>query len=243
VRSILRLRSSAPPCSFHRVAGLLGTLVTLMSDSERLDALRRDYRHAELDMPSCPDHPFDLFRGWIQEARSAEVLEPNAMTLCTVDASGAPAGRVVLLKAVTPAGFIFYTNYRSGKGQHLEATPRAALVFWWDVLERQVRIEGDVVQVPPEVSDAYFASRPRASRIGAWASPQSEPVADRSDLDRRTDDAERSFPNDIPRPPHWGGYEVRPHRMEFWQGRTGRMHDRIEYARRSDAWVRRRLAP
>ena len=211
--------------------------------------LRESYERGALDAADLPDAPLPLFDRWIAEAQAAGVPEPNAMTLATVGPDGSPSARVVLLKAVDERGFAFYTNYESRKGRELDARPRAALVFWWAALERQVRVEGAVERVADDEVEAYYASRPLGSRLGAWASPQSEPVADRSELDRRLADAGAQHGDAPPRPPFWGGYRVVPEAVEFWQGRPSRLHDRHVYRRApADApggagWRTERLAP
>jgi pyridoxamine 5'-phosphate oxidase len=167
------------------------------------------------------------------------------MTLATATTDGRPSARVVLLKGVDADGFVFFTNYTSHKGYQIDANPWAALVFWWDVLERQVRVEGTVLRVGPEASDAYFQSRPRGSRLGAWASPQSQPITDRDVLERNLADMEARFAEqEVPRPPHWGGFCLEPVAIEFWQGRPSRLHDRLRYTRAENApWHIERLAP
>jgi pyridoxamine 5'-phosphate oxidase len=172
------------------------------------------------------------------------MIEPTAMTLATVDASGRPSARIVLLKGVDEQGFRFYTNYRSRKGEALAARPQAALVFWWETLERQVRVEGRVEMLDEATSDAYFARRSRASRIGAHASPQSRVIADRGELERRVADVEARFADrEVERPEHWGGYRLQPRLIEFWQARRSRLHDRLRYTRHDDGWQIDRLAP
>lgn len=209
-----------------------------------LAALRRDYTRADLTEQEADADPLRFFGRWFEEALKAGVREPNAMTLATVGDDGQPAARIVLLKGADERGFVFYTNYESRKGQELAARPRAALVFWWQELERQVRIEGAVEKVTGEESDAYFASRPRPSRLGAWASDQSRPLPDRETLEQRLADVSERYPEGaVPRPTHWGGYRVVPTLVEFWQGRASRLHDRIEYARTPEGWTTRRLAP
>jgi len=206
--------------------------------------LRSDYRHAALDEHDVDRDPFRQFARWFEAAMAAKVPEPNAMTLATVDAEGRPAARIVLLKEVDSRGFTFYTNYESRKGRELAARPQAALLFFWPDLERQVRIEGAVEKVDPATADTYFRVRPKLSRIGAWASPQSEPLADRAALEARFAEAGQRFPDeDVPRPPHWGGYRLLPEAFEFWQGRTSRLHDRIVYTREHGHWRIGRLAP
>ena len=209
-----------------------------------LAQIRRDYARADLSESAAAADPFEQFRRWFDEALRAELDDPNAMTLATVGADGQPAARIVLLKEVDGRGFVFFTNYESRKGRDLAAHPRAALVFWWAPLERQVRVEGAVERVDAALSDRYFASRPRESRLGAWASDQSRPIANRAVLEERMEALEARYPgDDVPRPPHWGGYRVVPTRIEFWQGRQSRLHDRLQYTPSDGGWRRERLAP
>ncbi|MCX6391278.1 MAG: pyridoxamine 5'-phosphate oxidase [Actinobacteria bacterium] len=208
--------------------------------------MRVAYRNGELAETAAGQNPIELFMAWIGTARgSGAILEPNAMTLATVDERGRPAARMVLLKEVEDDGsFVFYTNRAGRKGRELAANPFASLVFWWEPLERQVRIEGTVTETSDEDTAAYFATRPRQSRIGAWASNQSEAVADRAALEQRFAEADAKYPGeDVPVPPWWGGYRIAPEAMEFWQGRMGRMHDRLRYERDGVRWDRVRLQP
>jgi pyridoxamine 5'-phosphate oxidase len=205
--------------------------------------LRTDYARAALDEEHSETDAFRQFARWWDEAVSAEVREANAMTLATAQADGRPAARTVLLKGYDDRGFVFFTNYRSRKGRELEANPRACLLFFWPELERQVRIDGDVARADDRESDEYFRSRPLTSRIGAWASPQSEVITSKAWLLARA--AEMGLRHGIAptRPPHWGGYRVTPEAVEFWQGRPSRLHDRLLYTRVPDGWQRVRLAP
>jgi len=209
-----------------------------------LGSLRRDYRRAELLEDDVDADPIAQFQRWFDEAMAAGVAEPNAMTLATASPSGEPSARIVLLKGLGPDGFVFFTSYDSAKGREMAANPRAALVFFWKELERQVRIEGDVSQVSAEESDTYFHSRPRGSQLGAIASRQSASIPSRATLDQRLAEAEGRYADrEIPRPDTWGGYRVAPRRIEFWQGRPNRLHDRILFRREGGAWVRERLSP
>jgi pyridoxamine 5'-phosphate oxidase len=209
-----------------------------------LEGERRDYEGGDLDPAHVAPDPVAQFRAWFGEAREAGIFEPEAMTVSTVDADGRPASRYVLLRGLDERGFAFYTNYQSAKGQHLTERPRAALTFGWLPMHRSVRIEGGVERLPAHESDAYFASRPRAAQISAWASPQSTVIAGREALDRAVLEVEARFTGrEVPRPPHWGGLVVAPERIEFWQGRSGRLHDRLRYERDGDGWRIERLAP
>jgi pyridoxamine 5'-phosphate oxidase len=203
-----------------------------------------DYGGAPLDPAACDPDPFVEVRRWMQQAVGAELGTPNAMTLATVDERGRPAARVVLLKEIDDRGFTFFTNYQSRKGDDLVAHPYAALVLFWEPLHRQIRIEGEVERLTPEESDAYFASRPRGSQLGAIASPQSKPIATRAVLEELVAAAASELADrDPPRPAHWGGYRVVPDLIELWQGQSSRLHDRVRYRKTAAGWVRDRLAP
>lgn len=210
-----------------------------------LPDLRQTYERGRLDRDALPASPLDLFTAWFADAQAAGVVEPNAMTLATATPDGRPSARIVLLKGADARGFAFYTNHDSRKGRELDAHPFAALVFWWGPLERQVRVEGRVERVEAPEADAYYASRPRGSRLGAWASPQSDEIPDRAILDRRLADATARFADDdVERPAFWGGYRVVPAAVEFWQGRPSRLHDRFLYRRdAAGGWAPVRLAP
>ena len=215
----------------------------------KIDDLRTEYMRATLDESSVEPDPIRQFERWFNEAVSAKMPEPNAMTLATVDTDGRPSARIVLLKGVDERGFTFFTNYASRKGLELAVRPRAALLFYWPELERQIRIEGTVSQVAASESAEYFAGRPRPSQLGAWASPQSEPIGGRAELEARFAqfaDRYRDASVPVPRPAHWGGYRVAPELLEFWQGRASRLHDRIRFRRTEahpTAWIIDRLAP
>ena len=212
--------------------------------SKDLWRLGAQYEGEPLDPVDCDPDPLVEFRRWFQAAAEAQIPTVNAMTLATVDERGRPAARIVLLKEVDDRGFVFFTNYESRKGKDLAVHPFAALVAFWEPLHRQIRIEGEIERIAPAESDAYFASRPRGSQIGAIASPQSRPIASRAALEALVADAERAVGAGEPaRPPHWGGYRLLPDMVELWQGQPSRLHDRVRYLRGGDGWQRDRLAP
>lgn len=214
-------------------------------NADGLARLRAEYAAAGLDESAAGVDPIALFARWLDEAVASGLHEPNAMALATADRSGAPTVRFVLLKGFDADGFRFYTNDGSRKSRELAGQPRCGLVFPWHPMGRQVRVDGVASRLSAAQSDAYFATRPRESQLGAWASPQSEPVADRAELDRAYAEVVDRFTgvDPIPRPPHWGGWRVGPDAIEFWQGRSGRMHDRLRYERADGGWARTRLAP
>ena len=206
--------------------------------------LRREYARARLDESTVDPDPVAEFARWFDEALKAEALEPNAMTLATASENGAPSARIVLLKGFDQHGFVFFTDHRSRKGTELKSNPRAALVFYWPELERQVRITGRTETVSREDSEAYFRTRPRGSRIGAWGSHQSQVIPNRTLLEKQVSEAERMYPGDeVPLPPYWGGFRVIPDAIEFWQGRESRLHDRLRYLRDGKRWRIERLSP
>jgi pyridoxamine 5'-phosphate oxidase len=205
--------------------------------------LRKSYERDALDEQASSADPLKQFEHWLQQALDAQLPEPNAMTLATVGEHGRPSTRVVLLKGFDARGIVWYTNYQSRKGRELAAHPLAALQFHWVELERVVRIEGRAEQVEPELSDAYYASRPLDSRIGAWASPQSQVIPSRAVLVSNAAKFGLRYALHPPRPPHWGGYRLTPDTWEFWQGRKSRLHDRLRYRLQDGSWVRERLAP
>lgn len=207
--------------------------------------LRNEYSRATLDEANVEADPIRQFHGWFEEALAAKVPEPHAMALATASPDGHPSVRIVLLRGYDDRGFTFFTNYESRKGRELAANPHAALVLYWHDLERQVRIEGTVLRIAPEESDAYFNTRPEGARLGAWASPQSDVIPGRGLLEERCREIERQYPDGrIPRPGNWGGFRVVPGSVEFWQGRPNRLHDRLRYLRDPQgAWRVERLAP
>jgi pyridoxamine 5'-phosphate oxidase len=210
-----------------------------------LSEIRKEYSLGALDESSVVKDPLVQFEKWFQEALKAEIPEPSAMNLATVSENGLPSSRIVLLKGVESGCFVFYTNYQSRKGSQLDENPVCALTFFWPELERQVRIEGGTTRMPEDASIAYFQSRPRESQVGAWASPQSTIIANRSILEGRVKEIEKRFEGKsvLPKPKQWGGFRVEPHWIEFWQGRQSRLHDRILYSRSDKGWKINRLAP
>ncbi|MEL6675072.1 MAG: pyridoxamine 5'-phosphate oxidase [Bacteroidota bacterium] len=215
-----------------------------MSLGKKVADIRKDYLQGSLDLDQVAADPFAQFEDWFEAAVKSEVIEPNAMTLATVR-EGRPSARIVLLKGFDERGFVFFTNYRSRKGQEMADNPMAALTFFWPELERQVRIEGSISLASAEESDTYYHSRGRGSRIGAWASPQSEELPDRDTLEKSVAAIEARFAGEesIPRPEFWGGYRLAPDYVEFWQGRKSRLHDRIVYTRGAGGWGTKRIAP
>lgn len=210
-----------------------------------LAAWRREYTAAGLSEDDLAADPGVQLARWLTEARLAGLHEPNAMVLSTVSAAGEPSSRMVLLKGLDGEGLVFYTNYESRKSRELAANAACCLLFPWEPLQRQVRVEGTARRLDEELSDRYFASRPRGAQLGAWSSPQSTVVSDRAELDRRFEEAAARWPESdaVPRPPHWGGFVVDPVTVEFWQGRQDRMHDRLRYRKEDGVWVVERLAP
>jgi pyridoxamine 5'-phosphate oxidase len=209
-----------------------------------VSSLRKEYTRAGLNKTDVHPDPIVQFHEWFEKVIDADLHEPNAMILATVTADGKPSARTVLLKGYDERGFIFYTNYEGRKANEIEANPRCSILFYWGELERQVRIEGRASRLSGEESDAYFASRPRGSRLAAWASEQSSPVENRSVLEERVRALEDEYEGrEIPRPPFWGGYRVEPNTIEFWQGRENRLHDRLVYRREDGAWRIERLQP
>jgi len=209
-----------------------------------ISGIRKDYKLKTLNEADVADEPMAQFTQWWQEAVASDILEVNAMALSTVNSSGQPSSRIVLLKDYNSAGFTFYSNYQSSKANDMDTSPHVSLLFFWKELERQIRIEGIAQKADPSVSDAYFASRPFGSKIGAWASPQSSVIDSRDVLEANTKNLEEQYLNsEVDRPPHWGGYVVHPTAIEFWQGRANRLHDRLKYIKENDTWNLSRLAP
>jgi pyridoxamine 5'-phosphate oxidase len=212
-------------------------------ESKDLAALRRDYSRQELSRSSVAADPFVQFANWFEEYLNSQPLEPNAMTLSTADSDARPSSRVVLLKGFDTDGFVLFTNYESTKSRQLAENPSASLHFFWPELERQVSISGSASKTSREESESYFHSRPLESRIGAWASKQSAVLANRKELEKRIAEVRAKFGEEVPCPPFWGGFRVVPDRFEFWQGRAGRLHDRIVYMRSGGVWEISRLSP
>ena len=206
--------------------------------------IRRDYSQKLFDEDSALENPFEQFEVWLSEAIAANVFEPNAMVLATATKKGKPTSRIVLLRGFDAEGFTFFTNYDSRKGKEIEGNPQASLLFFWAEIERQVRIDGTASKAATEISDSYFATRPRESQIGAWISPQSEVIENRGVLEKKYAEAARQWEGKvIQRPPNWGGFVVKPEIFEFWQGRESRLHDRLVYTKAETGWKIRRLAP
>jgi pyridoxamine 5'-phosphate oxidase len=210
---------------------------------QNLADLRQTYAKGKLSLSEVSIDPFKQFEIWFEQASSSQCPEPHAMSLATVDAEGNPSARMVLLKGIIDQQFVFYTNYLSQKGLAIQGNPKVALLFFWHDLERQVRIEGVCQMLAPELSDAYYYSRPLGSRLGAHASPQSQIIPNREFLEAQEEAIAAQFGENPPRPKNWGGYAVIPHRIEFWQGRPSRLHDRINYRKANDSWLIERLAP
>ncbi len=214
-------------------------------EQKDIAAIREDYSKDILLEENMDKDPFRQFKSWFEQALRSKVIEPNAMVLSTINQQGFPSSRVVLLKDIKSDGFSFFTNYNSQKGQDLQSNDKAALLFFWPELQRQIRVEGHVVRLPEEDSDEYYASRPRGSQIGAWASPQSHIISDRTYLEQQVHTYEERFGQQerVPRPDFWGGFFLLPVRLEFWQGRSSRLHDRIIYQKTDTRWEINRLAP
>ena len=210
---------------------------------EELQNLRENYTQGNLNEQEVAPNPLDQFKTWFNQYKEAEPKDANAVVLATADAKGVVSSRVLLLKGVDKGGFEFYTNYNSHKGEQLAQNPQASLTFYWPELERQVRVEGAVEKMTDEESDAYFQSRPYASKIGAWTSPQSEEINSRAELEQREKQFKDKYPTEVPKPPHWGGYRLTPLKVEFWQGRPSRLHDRVLYQKKGEQWITTRLAP
>lgn len=213
--------------------------------NRNIQDIREDYRFGSLIEDQVPNNPIELFKQWFEDAQSANISEPNAMTIATVNQDGKPSARIVLLKGYSEEGFIFYTNYDSRKGQNIAANPFVSIVFLWKEIERQVRIEGKIIKISEERSTAYYRSRPKGSQIGAWVSPQSRVIKDRFELEEKYEKFAHKYQevDHLPKPPNWGGYIIQPTMIEFWQGRSSRLHDRLRYNSLENNWQIDRLAP
>ncbi len=210
---------------------------------EELQKVREDYTLSSLHKNDLKDSPIEQFEDWFKQYQQTGALDYNAMVLSTINKSGTPKSRVVLLKGLDKGGFEFYTNYLSQKGEDIAHNAQVALNFFWAKMERQVRVEGEAVKLEPSESDQYFHSRPIGSQIGAWASPQSQVIPDRKVLEQRLEELSHKYGHEIPRPDFWGGYRIIPNRVEFWQGRSNRLHDRLVYVKNGEGWDLERLAP
>jgi pyridoxamine 5'-phosphate oxidase len=210
---------------------------------EELQKLRENYTQGNLDQHEVAANPLDQFKTWFSQYQKAEPKDANAVILATADAHGVVSSRVLLLKGIDKGGFEFYSNYKSNKGKQLAENPNASLTFYWPELEQQVRVEGAVEKMTNEESDNYFQSRPYASKIGAWTSPQSAEIVGREELEQREEMYQKKYPANVPKPPHWGGYRLMPLKVEFWQGRPSRLHDRVLYKKKGEQWITTRLAP